>query len=256
MKDHRGAVASSPAAPARPWAICLGKADLPVAGRLRRIAGIEVCERAEQVWLRGAALDEKLHRRLAAVPGARRFYVLPDGQLQPVASRLPKNRLPDGPWVSFQEWLALEIPPAGLAGRSDQRVPMLLVRSLHPETASVLLTSMDCWAAYAIQAPQVRLDRWRFAVAKDGRVIVRGDPLPPLPGERWVDREGIAVPAGWRWSPPVEAAILRAAFGLEPGDLALWQTDETWQRIHAADFTPASRAAARATAEGFRHADR
>ena len=85
-------------------------------------------------------------------------------------------------------------------------------------------------------------------------MIVRGEPLPPLPGQRWVDREGIAVPAGWRWSPPVEAAIVRAVFGLEPGDFALWQTDGTWQRIRAADFTPASRAAVRASAEGFRHA--
>jgi hypothetical protein len=127
---------------------------------------------------------------------------------------------------------------------------------LHPETASVLLTSIDGWTAYAIQAPQVRLNRWQFAAAQDGRAIVRGDPLPPLPGERWVEREGIAVPAGWRWSPPVEAAIVRAVFGLEPGDLALWQTDGTWRRIRAADFAPASRAAVRATAEGFRHADR
>jgi hypothetical protein len=256
MKDLRSAVASLPPPPSPPWAICLGKTDLSAVGRLRRVAGIEVCELPDQVWLRGPALDEKLHRRLAAMPGAQRFYLLPDAQLQPVASRLPKNRLPGGPWVSLAEWLALELPPAGLAGRSGERLPMVLLRSPHPETASVLLTNVDCWAAYAIQAPQVRLDRWQFAVAKDGRVIVCGNPLPPLPGERWVDREGIAVPAGWRWSPPVEATIVRAVFALEPGDFALWQTDGNWQRIRAADFTPASRSAVRATVEGFRHADR
>ncbi len=178
----------------------------------------------------------------------------PTASFSPWPAGFPKNRLPGGPWVSLPKWLALELPPAGLAGRSEQRTPMVLVRSSRPETASVLLTSIDRWEAYAIQAPQVRLDRWQFAVAEDGRVVVRGEPLPPLPGERWVDREGIAVPAGWRWSPPVEAAIVRAVFGLEPGDLALWQTDGTWQRIRAADFMPASRAAVRATAEGFRHA--
>ena len=85
-------------------------------------------------------------------------------------------------------------------------------------------------------------------------MIVRGTPLPPLPGERWVECEGIATPAGWRWSPAVEAAIVRAVFGLQPGDLALWQTDGTWQRVRAAEFTAASRAAVRATAEGLQHA--
>jgi len=256
MNDLRNTVASPAAGPARPWAICLGKADLAAIGRLWQVAGLEVCDLPDQVWLRGPALDEKLHRRLAAVPGARRFYVLPDGQLQPVASQVPKNWLPNGPWVSLRQWLALWLPPATLAGRSDRRVPMLLVRSTRPETASVLLTTMDCWGAYAVQAPQVRLDRWRFAVADDGRVVICGQPLPPLPGQRWVEREGIAVPAGWRWSPPVEAAIVRAVFGLQAGDFALWQTDGTWQRIRAADFLSAGRAAVRASLEGFRHAAR
>jgi hypothetical protein len=253
MRRLCATAASLAAVPARPWAICFGRPDLAAVGRLRQVAGVEVCELADQVWLRGPALDDKLHRRLAAVPGARRFYVLPDGQLQPVAGRLPKDRLPGGPWVSLREWLALELPRASLAGRLADRAPMVLVRSARPEAASVLLTSIDRWEAYAIQSPQVRLDCWRFAVAADGRVVVCGEPLPPLPGERWAEREGIAVPAGWRWAPPVEAAIARAVFGLAPGDWALWQTDGKWQRIRAADFVPASRAAVRASAEGFRH---
>jgi hypothetical protein len=128
-----------------------------------------------------------------------------------------------------------------------------LVPSARAAAASVLLTTLDRWEPYATEAPQVRLDRWQFAVADDGRVIVRGEPLPPLPGQRWVEREGIAVPAGWQWSPPVDAAIVRAVFRLEPGDFALWHTDGTWQRIRARDFVPASRSAARASAEGFRH---
>ena len=254
MKERSSTVASPPALPARPWAICLGKADLSAAGRLRQVAGIEVCEGPDQVWLRGPALDEKLHRRLAAIPGGQRFYVLADGQLQPVASRLPKGRLPGGPWTPLPKWLALGLPPATLAGRSAERAPMVLVRSAHAETASVLLTTIDRWEAYATGAAQVRLDRWQFALADDGRVVVRGEPLPPLPGQRWVDREGIAVPAGWHWSPPVEAAIVRAVFALEPGDFVLWQSDGTWQRIRAADFTPAGRSAVRASAEGFHHA--
>ena len=254
MTELRSPSASQAAATARPWAICLGKADLAAVARLRQMAAIEVCELPEQVWLRGPALDAKLHRRLAAMPGARRFFVLPDGQLQPVASRLPQNRLPNGPWMPLATRLTLGLPPASLAGRSEERVPLTLVRSARPAVASVLLTHIDRWAAYAITAPRVRLDRWQFAATADGRVIVRGTPLPPLPGERWVECEGIATPAGWRWSPAVEAAIVRAVFGLQPGDLALWQTDGTWQRVRAADFTAASRAAVRATAEGLQHA--
>jgi hypothetical protein len=253
MNGH-GKVASPAARLAGPWAICLGKADLAAVGRLWQVAGTDVCELPDQIWLRGPALDEKLHRRLAAMPAARRFHVLPDGQLQAVTSHVPKGWLPKGPWIPLRQWLALRLPTAGLTGRSDRSVPMILVRSTRPENASVLLTTIDCWATYAVEAPQVRLKRWRFAVADDGRVIIWGQPLPPLCGERWVDHNGVAVPAGWCWSPPVEASIVGAVFGLQPGDLALWQTDGTWQRISAADFVPAGRSAVRASMEGFRHA--
>ena len=98
-----------------------------------------------------------------------------------------------------------------------------------------------------IEAPQVRLDRWRFAVAADGRVAVHGQPLPPLPGRRWVEQEGIAVPAGWTWTPAVEAALLRQVFGLAEGDVALWDVDGAWERIAADEFVRATRAAVRAT---------
>ena len=50
MKDLCSMVASPPAAPARPWAICLGKADLSAVGRLRQVAGIEVCDLPDQVY--------------------------------------------------------------------------------------------------------------------------------------------------------------------------------------------------------------
>jgi len=252
-------MSAPPCAPAptvaflRPWAIYIAQADLASTGRLRQVAGIKVCQRPGQVWLRGPALDETLRRQLAAMPGAQRFFVLPDGQLQPVARRLPSGRLPGGPWLPLPRWLGLSLPPATLAGRLIGRVPMTLVRSACAETAAVLLTTIDRWEAYAVRAPQVRLDRWQFAVANDGRVVVRGEPLPPLAGQRYVEWEGIAVPAGWRWSPPVEAAIMRSVLRLEPGDFALWQIDGTWQQIPAAQFVRASRAAVRASAEGFRH---
>jgi hypothetical protein len=231
------------------WAACLARADVAAAGRLRQVAGIEVCAEGDEIWLRGERLEEDLERRLRAMPGAKRFLVWADGQLQPPGSRVPKGRLPDGPWVPLTRWMGAEFPQTGLAGRLGEKVPLGLVRALVPEEPAVLLAGIQAWAAYAAEAPQVRLDRWVFALASDGRVVVRGRPLPPLPGGRYVEHEGVAVPAGWAWSPPVGVAVLRELLGLAPGDLALWRADGAWERIVAAGFVRASRAAARASAE-------
>src|SRR5271157_6383522 len=78
------------------WAMRLDRRDVAAAGRLRQVAGVEVCEQADAVWLRGPQSGEELHWQLAAVPGARRFSVLSDGQLLPAGARVPQGRLPQG----------------------------------------------------------------------------------------------------------------------------------------------------------------
>jgi hypothetical protein len=233
---------------AQAWAIRLDPADAEGAGQLRQVAGIEVCEEAEAVWLRGPEADESLQRRLASVPGARRFMVLPDGQLLPFGGRVPRGWLPKRHWMALARWIALVMPPSRFAGRCRTRVPLVLERSDHAEESSLLLASWQTWRDYAVDAPQVRLDRWRFALSADGRAAIHGRPLPPLPGEPWVEQDGIAVPAGWAWSPAVEAAIVRQVFGLAAGDVALWHVDGAWEQIAADDFVRATRAAVRQTA--------
>jgi hypothetical protein len=254
------------------WAICLARRDAAAAGRLRQVAGAEVCELPETVWLRGPQANDELQRRLAAVAGARRFSVLPDGQLLPVGARVPQGRLPPGPWTALAQWIGMEPPPAVLAGKGGEKVSLALVRSDCVQETSLLCTRFELWAAYAVEAPQVRLDRWRFAVAADGRAVVHDQRqsrqaanlsrqveklprqveklsygLPPLPGQHWVEQEGIAVPAGWTWKPAVEAALVRQIFGLAAGDVALWHADGAWERIAAQEFVRATRAAVRET---------
>jgi hypothetical protein len=230
------------------WAACLPREAAGALGRLRLVPGLTVHEDGDTVWLQGDGLDEALEPVVRGLPGARRFAVLPDRQLVAAGTRVPFDYLPEGPWHSLPEWLAVTLDGAGLAGRVEARVPIRLERSGAVLEENVLLTSLAGWVSYGEEAPQVRLERWAFAVSDDGRAVVRGQPLPPLPGERFVEQEGVAVPAGWAWDPPVEAAVLRAVLGLEAGDLALLHPDGTWDRVAAGNFTRASRSAIRQSA--------
>ncbi len=235
------------------WAVRMPKSVARAAAQLRSMAGVEACLTSEHLWIRGAGKGEALEKTLRMLPGAERFEVAAEGQLQPVGTRVPHGRLPDGPWAALAECLGIELPVAGLAGRISRRTPLVLVRSCQAEEAKVLITAFETWEEYAVTAPQVRLDRWQFAVAADKRALVRGQPLPPLPGQRWLEREGIAVPAGWKWSPPVEPAVVRCLLGLEGHDLALLHPDGTWEKIPAAGLERVCRSAVRRTAEGMRH---
>ena len=229
----------------------LPRDNATAAGRLRQVARIEVCELSDFIWLRGGSLDERLDVALRALPGARRFEVLNDDQLQRLGARVPDGCLPEGPWQPIADWIEFELPIAALSRQPDDRVPLTTVRSTSIEEPAVLLTTFDGWRDYAVTAPQVRLDRWYFAASADGRTIIRGRPVPSIPGERFVERDGIAIPVGWSSSPPVDAAVIRQLLELEADGLALLHRDGSWERILADNFVRATRSAVRKTAEAM-----
>jgi len=234
------------------WAVCLPRESIAGLGRLRLLPRLSVWEHGEEVWLQGEGADESLEAALRGLPGARRFSVFPDRQLLAAGSRVPPGYLPEGAWQPLKEWLHVTLEAAGLAGRVGERVSVCLVRSSTPREANVLLTTLDAWKTYGSSAPQVRLERWSFAVS-DEEVIVQGLPLPPIPGQVFVDRDGVTVPAGWDWDPPIDAGVLRDVLGLTAGDLALLRPDGRWDRVPADAFVRAGRSAIRLSGEENAH---
>lgn len=217
-------------------------------GRLRLREGLEVCAQGDSLWLRVLDVSEVLDMELRTLPGAR-FTLLPDQQLVPFGCQVPEGYLPDGSWTPLSQWMAVEVGLAALPGVVRDRVPLRLVRGGPPSDANVIVTTADQWHAYATGAPQVRLDRWAFAVSEDGQAVIWGAPSPPIQGVRFVEEQGVAVEAGWTWAPPVDRRVLAEVLELAKRDLALIHADGSWERIRGEDFVRATRSAVRLSQE-------
>jgi hypothetical protein len=235
------------------WAARLERGLAAKLGGLRRAPGVEVLETGDAIWLRGGTPDESLEKAVRSLPGARRFAVLPDRQLVAAGSTVPRGRLPEGEWLKLSEWMTVALEPAALAGRVEGRVALAVVRSTDERPSNVLWTTMRAWGDWVDRAAQVRLDRLAFAMAGSD-VVIRGSPLPPVPGRRFVETDGVAVEAGWTWSPRLDAGVVRQALGLSPGDLAVLHGNGTWDHIEADGFVRATRSSVRASAGGDRDA--
>ena len=232
-----------------PWAVELAGRAASAAAELRMEAGIEVLEAAGSLWLRGKAGDEPIDLMLRGLPGAIRYEILADGQLRPEGKRLPDGRLPDGPWVAIKSWAAVELPLATLAARCTERTPIALERASTTDEPSILVAAFADWSEFAARAPQVRLEKLMFAASADGRVVVRGRPLPPIPGPRFYEQSGVAVACGRGWPSWLTADLVRATLEIAPGSLALFSPAGTWEEIAADQFFRATRSAVRLTAE-------
>jgi hypothetical protein len=113
----------------------------------------------------------------------------------------------------------------------------------------LLLTSLETFKQHVLTAAQVRLGRLQFAADGQGNLLVRGKPLPPLPGQRYVLHQGVAVRAGFTWEPMVGAEVLARAFGVSGDSIVLWQEDDSLTRLHGEQFIPVTRSAVLATGQ-------
>lgn len=212
---------------------------------LRTVAGLEVCCETDWIWLRIATPSDADQVRLQGLASAELFWLLSDGQLVRVDARVPRGYLPEGAWCPLQDALVVELPTAALPGTLSEPARFRLCPVTEFREPNILLVSVTCWREYGSVAPRVRLKRWWFAVSAEGNVLVRGTPLPPLPGTRFVESCGIAVPAGHTWTPTVQAEILAGKFGVSENDLLLWMSDDRCELIRAEQFVRATRSAIR-----------
>lgn len=222
-------------------------------GAVRVQAGLEVLVVGAQLWLAGrqaAALESDWCRQL---PALARYRVAPDGLLTPQGAQVPTGQLPAGAWRPLRQYLQPELAPAAYAGELVRRCRIRLMAGTEPEPAAALLTTPTAWQQWGESAPGVRLERLRFAVSADGRVLVVGTPLPPIAGRALVARGPLLLPAGLVLDPPLLAPLLPDMIGLRDGACALFHTDGSYERIAAADFAAATRSAIRLTAGGRRH---
>lgn len=231
------------------WAVRLPRSQAQTAAALRLRAEVLVCPLDDVLWLRGPELSDDIDLALRKLPGAERFTLDADGTITPLGRRIPGGKIPAQPWQPLGSWIVPAPQPAALAGEVCRRASLRLVRATSEEPASLLVTSLGTWVDYATSAPLVRLRPLRFAVAQDGRVLVRGAPPPSIPGRRYVERGGIGIPCGFALWPAVDAESLRALFGTNASDLVLFDPQGGWERIDADAFVAATRASVRATAE-------
>lgn len=232
-----------------PWAARVPVAEVAAVAAVRLTAGVRACVVGAELWLRGEEATEEIERALDRLAPAGRYSVQADEGLVARGRLLPEGCLPEAEWVPLAELVRPVVASAALPGVVGSRVGVTLVRSSEERGANVLVTTLAEFTAYAEGAPAVRLERLRFAC--DGeRVVIHGEPLPPLPGERFAERAGVAAPVGFAWRPAVDAGSLRRVLGLQDSELALLQADGTWQRISAGSFVKARRSAVRFTARG------
>lgn len=218
---------------------------LPVAG-LAVLAGqrcrddVLILVDGGRAWLTWPAGDRQIWEALLGAAGAE-FFESREGHWYQLDHRMPRFDVP--PPGEPRRLDAMILPTAVHSVRgavvARTRAALELVPSSRPRPVSAIRLPLAEIVAWAEAAPSAALSALRGAVGR-GRVLVRGECLPPLAGERfWGER--VLAPLGLVPAPGVAETALREAAGVSLNEL-LVLTREGAEAIAESAFEQLSRA--------------
>lgn len=232
------------------WAVRLPASAVAGAAAVRCHGGVRVCADDPWLWLVGDVAEPRLVRSLVAIPGGELFAVDDAGTCRVPGKRLPSCVLPSGPWTPIREWMTVSFVTPALPAVRPAKLTIRLVRGGDERAANVLSTTLSRLHEWVGVATALRTRTLRFAADANGATLVRGLPLPPLPGDVACEEDGVALPAGHRFATDLPVALVRAVLHLGPDDLACFDEAARCRILRARSFVPLTRAAVRATMRG------
>ncbi|MDB6070414.1 MAG: hypothetical protein JWL81_1585 [Verrucomicrobiales bacterium] len=215
--------------------------------------GWELCYGVGVLWLR-IPDDSASLEAAASLPALARYQVDRLRRLIPFHATLPTGREPDGPWQALGEVLTVLPPPALFPGRMGGGFPVGLVRSSSLKEPAALLAPLSVLLGWAENAPRPRLRSLVFAAAPDGRVFVRGTPLPPVPGTAFYFQSNLALPCGWDFAPPLRADWVAQSLAVPVHSTVLLTPENGAVEISQESFVPLTLAALRRTRDNLKSA--
>lgn len=229
------------------WAGRISAGAAAALGSLRLIHGLEAGRVNGEIWVRGPRLKPADEEAARQVPWEERYNVVNGDRLRRAGRLLTEERFPGCDWNPLQAFLRPRLPDPIAPGHQPEGVRLELRPVARISEPNLLEAESQDWLSYVETAPEIRLQCLAFALDEQdpGRVLIRGTPLPPLPGARFVEAESIATPAGLHWYPAISAPSVRTFLGAKESELMILRTDGCCVRVPRSAWNAAARATVR-----------
>jgi hypothetical protein len=227
--------------------LTLVEADKDALASVRCMPGLQAAIDDGLIWVRGIPAAVKPDLAIQQLPSIHTYKLDDENRLFPLGNVTPVGTLKPFKWIPIRDLISVELPPSGMPGRLNEKHTVRLVPSSREEKVGALITDLQTWHDYAEHAPLVRLRQTHFAVSANNKVIVVGDPLPPIPGKAFSLKNNILLPAGYDFDPPVIGSLIATRFNASKTSLLLFNIDGSCEEIHLSSLIPSSRSAVRLT---------
>lgn len=229
------------------YVIILAEKDLEALGHIRCWPQARAAAHEGRIWLRGIFAKEQPAVKILQLPAQRTYRLDADNRLFPPGALTPERELPRLDWRPLSTFLPVDLPVSALPGKIQDQIMLKIVPATGAGKGAALLTEWPVWAAFVDTAPAIRLSRLRFAASADGKALVLGDVLPPLPGREYWMRDGVLLPGGYDFEFPVVAELVQKKYNPKNDALLLFDESGRMDSISKKHIVQTTRSAVRLT---------
>lgn len=218
---------------------CLPLLDIATLGHVRTVPGLKAAVHQGVVWVRGIPYTEEIDVKYWSIAAAALYMADDSGYLFDMSGKVPFAKLPDVAWMPIQEFINVSPPVSAMAGQLPAPVAFRLVASANTQKGEALLTDISHLKQYAANAYRFRLQGLQH-VLLGNKVLLTGNPLPPLPGTEYWRYNNVLLPAGYAFEYETTATALLLHIKANNA-LPVFDADGTYSLIPLQLFIPVTR---------------
>lgn len=199
------------------------------------------------IWLKDFDYVQINSVEVKSIPFKHIFYAK-NGKLFPLNSLLPNRNIPSLLWTPISRALPVVLPSFNhnYFGITET-VTLSLVPSNEEIEAKILITTMADLDKYIQNAPSIRLKNLFWAVLNTDQAFILGQPMLPILGEAYWQKEDFVIPVGYNFDNPILTKVLNNNINPQKEALIIWDSSNCYFLINKCDLRPLSLSSFRLT---------
>lgn len=223
----------------------LSKKDLNFLETIRAYNNIKIAEDNDLLWVRYFSEIEELDKKIKKLPIKNRYKLDKKDNIFPIEKITPIGNIKNLQWFPINEYINIEIPNSLMSGIINQKYETKIIKSNFYQESSALITDFSTFINYIEIASEIRFKHLIFSLSNDNRVIIIGNPLPPIKGNEYWLKNNILIPCGYNFEIPIISSIISKKENLENNAFLLVNINNVYEKIQKENFVPVTRSSVR-----------
>lgn len=169
------------------------------------------------------------------------IYYSKQGKLYLLNSLLPDRNIPNLLWTNIDRAITIKLPSFnhnyfGL----NENIATRIVACEYEHEAEIMITSITSLQQYIETAPAIRLQKLKWVILNNDKVLIIGKPMLPINGNVYWKKDNAILPTGFNFEFPLLTDVIHSTINPENQFLVIWNTDNTYALIDKDEFEPLS----------------